>query len=150
AQTDRRQPGVAADAEHVELERRRDIACRGREDALRTESALTRAQVEMTVVAKLMGNCGKFRRAVDVVPIGVVLLEIADRVSLAEAVNVERRLLILGGLCPNRPCRRSDGQKRHQRNGPSRDALFSCAHCVVPSLTLALSQALTRCRASSN
>src|SRR4030095_11316025 len=84
AQANRGEPGVAADAEHVEVERRGDVPLLGRQHALDPETALSRAQIEMVVVAEFTRERWQLRWPVDVVPIRVVPLEVHDRIRLAE------------------------------------------------------------------
>src|SRR5262245_25335499 len=103
----------------------------------------------MTVLAKFVLERGELRRAVDVVPVGVVLLDVDDRIRLTEPVDFERRLILSGLLRP-------DGQYRgkcqdpRERDRSTDGLLLSGTHHRVLSLTLACSHALTLRLASSN
>ena len=114
-ETNRREARVPADAEHVELELTLDVAVRGRQLALDTEPALARAQIEAPVLAELLLEGRQLRRAIDVIPVRVVLLEVGDRVSLAEAVDLERPF-VCGRLQGAKPFPPRSG-RRHRRRG---------------------------------
>ena len=112
AKAERGLSGVAADANQVEFERCLDFASRRRKDRLHAEAAVTRAEVEAPVLAKLVGEDRQPRGSVRVEPLRIVLHEVGDGVGLGEPVDLHRRLGIrsrLRGRWPGQQACRHQG-----------------------------------------
>jgi hypothetical protein len=68
----------------------------------------------VSIVAELVVEGGQPRGAVDVVIIRIVLLEIDDRIGLAESVNLQRRFVVRR-ICARAGC--GNVSVRHAANG---------------------------------
>src|SRR5262249_8420133 len=102
---------------------------------------LPRAEPRVAVLAELVVEGRQLGGPVDIEPVGIVLLEVVDRVGLREAEDLEpRRVLLRGWRLP--PPRAGGARGGAARETRSKDVLESHGMC-------ARSQARTRRLASS-
>ena len=91
-----RVPRVGVDAEEVELELRPDLAPARRNPPVDAETSRSHARPEVAVFAELVRKRRQFRRALDVEPIRVDLVEVVNGVRLRVPVDFHPRTRRLG------------------------------------------------------
>jgi hypothetical protein len=89
AEADRRLTRVHAGAEQFELEDRVQLAQLRLGPRLHAQPALPHAGVEAAVMPELVLERGELRRAHDVEPVGIVLVEVVPHVEHGEPVQID-------------------------------------------------------------
>ena len=117
--------GFAADANQVEFERCVNFATRCRKGRFHAETAVTRAEIEASVLAKLVGKRRQLRRSIGVEPLRIVLLQVGDGVGLGKPIDLHCRLRIRSRL-RGRWCAQQAG--RHETGAAVRSDEMSAAH----------------------